>query len=233
MPTHVKPRISNNQALNVGDEVFLTALTLTDMDELSIPNAWLSNFVIDAYLELITRDRDDVRFVPCNVIKTFRDKNVIVNIWLQQLFESDGIWSVRFWLIPAHLNNNHWALAVFDVNMNSIVFCDSLNSDVDTEENSAFKAILFNFFAILYAHSLRLNMNQVKWINRADIPAQMNSWDCGVFLLMYAEQIIKSNDILTHFNFDQKSILTCRARIYNELMAHRLYVILEKNNYYS
>lgn len=178
--------------------------------------------VIEAYLDLITRDRDDARFVPSDVIETFEYKNEIASEWLQQLNDKGGINSVRYWF-STHTNGynrNNWILSVFDVEINDMVICDSNGQNIDG--SNQFKNLM-NFFNDLYAlNDGHLNMNQVGWTNKGCIPDQIHPLNTWLFLLMYAEEIIKNGDISTSLHFNRDEMKECRAKIHRELMADRM-----------
>jgi hypothetical protein len=119
---------------------------------------WLNSNIIDAYLSLVSRmdTNNTVRYVPTYAVLSIQRKGTILTEW-SLVSEKKGMVIVilkrmdqtsicqflifRYWrhecvdkvLVPAHLNDNHWAMVVATVPARTIELFDSMNNNLRTE----------------------------------------------------------------------------------------------------
>ena len=192
--------------------------------ELLDPNKWVNNFVINAYLELLTKNNSRFGYIPTYVVTYFRKDGIIIEDWFNSI-TLEHLIKIEYWLIPAHLNNTHWALAAFGVRINWMTFYDSLNPGIEMMEKNEFRENILNFFKILYQQKsgvMAFDPEETEWFDIDDVPRQGNEIDCGIFLMMFAKDIINREKLLPNFNVSQEKIYECRWKIFNELAAERL-----------
>jgi Ulp1 family protease len=193
--------------------------------ELLYQNKWANNFVIDAYLELLTKKNPNFGYVPTYVVTYFRKDGIIIPNWFQSI-TLEHMPKIEYWLIPAHINNNHWALAVFGVSINFMTFYDSLYTGIAMEEKNEFKEDILKFFKMLYHEKnmgdMPFDVNITGWLDISNVPKQENAIDCGVFLMIFAEDIVNHKAIFPEMTVNQKKIYECRMKIFNELAAEKL-----------
>ena len=205
------------------------ALTEEELGLILNTNEELTMDVIDAYLELITHENDKhFGFIPSYVIHYYRaEEEKFPPDWLQNIIQQKLVDSVKYWLIPAHLNTNHWALTVMDVHEMRLHYFDSFSPG---STNHQFTIDIFFMFHELCTKSgnnpLAIKFisfeNNPKTICRNDLPRQQNAIDCGIFMLMFALDIIDQNNLNAEMHITQSGIKEARKRIYTQLMTSRL-----------
>jgi Ulp1 family protease len=208
--------------------MYQTALPEEDLNEILDADKEVNNFIIDAYLEMLTTSRNGNRefgFIPTYVVNYFRRDGLFTPDWLLQM-RQHGIGHVRYWHIPAHLNGNHWVLTVMDVQENEIIFYDSLAPRDLTMTNLRFMVDIYGMFQALYARLGDQRSEQFNWQigrmeGRHNVPTQENGIDCGVFMLMFAADIVQQRSLHPVMGIRQNHIGQAREQIYRDLLAFR------------
>lgn len=159
------------------------------------PGAWLNDEVINLYLELLKEreKREPKKFLKCHFFSTFFYKKLIsgkhgydfkaVKRWTTQrklgyaLSECDKIF------VPIH-KEIHWCLAVINVKDESLQYLDSLGG----LDNYALK-MLARYLADEVKDKNAKTIDTQYWRKESvdDLPLQKNGWDCGMFMLKYAD----------------------------------------------
>ncbi|CAF0992503.1 unnamed protein product [Brachionus calyciflorus] len=123
----------------------------------------------------------------------------------------------RSYLIPIHLDENHWSLLVFNINSKQIINFDSL---YNIDKNIA---IISNLISILSKYVTVLKGAQ-NWnfFQNYSAPRQSGDIDCGVFVCQYANEV---HSILNMKQFD--IICFCETKI-EDSYPNSFY----KNDYY-
>ncbi|CAH0395794.1 unnamed protein product [Bemisia tabaci] len=143
---------------------------------------WLSDEVITAYFELLQQRATRETNLP--KIKTL-DTYFFTSLTnrgpsaMQGRFKKCNINELELVLIPVHYNNNHWALAVYDLKEGSIYWIDSIPDDKSTE------------LELLRSAGNTLFGNRAWYLAEVDAPCQNNSWACGEFTCAYAESVAR------------------------------------------
>ena len=187
------------------------------------PN-WLNDEVIDNYL---------------NLLKTIDDRNFMFTTYFYKTFSQRGfegvknyyqrfdLLSYRTIFIPVH-HGSHWFLITF--NGKELVSFDSYNyagtsgkkRDEFLKENLKFhtdilKNLQENYFRPLYKLYGKTFANISVTVKLPpSIPAQDNSFDCGVFLLSIAKYLVFERN----FDFCTEDMINIRNIIRNELEAN-------------
>ncbi|KAK8947141.1 Ubiquitin-like-specific protease ESD4 [Platanthera zijinensis] len=159
------------------------------------PGAWLNDEVINLYLELLKEreKREPKKFLKCHFFSTFFYKRLIsgkhgydfkaVKRWTTQrklgyaLSECDKIF------VPIH-KEIHWCLAVINVKDESLQYLDSLGG----LDNYALK-MLARYLVDEVKDKSTKTIDTQYWKKESvdDLPLQKNGWDCGMFMLKYAD----------------------------------------------
>lgn len=184
---------------NVLVEKFYFSITRQTMMEL-YENQWLNDDVINFYMEMLhQRDielcgRDITRrsshYYSCYFMKLLLPQNGYdysnVKKWSKKfkVFEKDKIFC------PVNVNDNHWSMLIIYVQEKKIAYYDSMQVNG--------KKYLESALQYLADESLTMNLpfdkEQWEFIMYTDrLPLQENDYDCGVFVLMYADFI--TNDL--------------------------------------
>ncbi|CAI5460059.1 unnamed protein product [Closterium sp. Yama58-4] len=193
-----------------------------------MPGGWLNDEVINMYLELL-KDRErrtqqpssKGRMPVCHFFNTFFYARLTGTG--QYLYNS-----VRRWTTPKRLGYSltdcdkiivpvhqgvHWVLAVIVPGDKRLIFLDSLHGQDHTcLENLA------RYYADEVRDKTGQEVDTSGWERcfPRKIPQQMNTWDCGVFMLMFAE--CEARAMGSHYNFSQKDMEYFRKRIVLDLI---------------
>ena len=129
------------------------------------PRHWLSSTAIELVLRLL----------PCSRIFVF-DPSYFSLSRPRQIEISESSSPARQLLIPIHDDSlSHWTLAILDRDARLVEYYDSLPGDAnDTAYDSILKSINFDASGAPWGFNRKLS------------PMQLNSWDCGVHVLVVA-----------------------------------------------
>ena len=98
-------------------------------------------------------------------------------------------------LLPMNTGHNHWILVEIKVFTNVITIFDSFHSALKSNEKKNVLAILNGARAIFQQNGVNNdsfnNLKNSKFIMKVnkEIPMQRNSWDCGIYCVLYAKFI--------------------------------------------
>ncbi|KZV25607.1 hypothetical protein F511_33991 [Dorcoceras hygrometricum] len=189
------------------------------------PGAWLNDEVINVYLELLKEreSRNPRKFLKCHFFNTFFYKKLIsgrggysfqsVRRWTTHkklgysLLECDKIF------VPIH-QEIHWCLAVINKKDEKFQYLDSLKG-VDSQ--------VLNVLARYYVDEVKeksgkdLNVSSWKREFVKDLPKQENGFDCGVFMVKYADFYSRNIGL----RFSQQHMPYFRQRIAKEILKLR------------
>ncbi|KAL3505729.1 hypothetical protein ACH5RR_031111 [Cinchona calisaya] len=186
------------------------------------PRAWLNDEVINLYLELLKEreKRKPQKFLNCHFFNTFFYKKLIsgrggysyqsVRRWTSQkklgycIFDCDKIF------VPIH-KQVHWCLAVINKKDEKLEYLDSL-SGVDSQVMK----VLARYFVDEVKDKSGKEIDMSSWRQEfvEDLPEQENGFDCGVFMIKYAD--FYSRDIGLCFN--QEHMPYFRLRTAKEIL---------------
>lgn len=149
---------------------------------------YLTNFVVDSYLELLKANRNmtDVTVFPWEIFKTFITKKLLSE---KALLQQDII------LVPCNTaETEHWFLLAVFPQEKLMAVLDSLACAF---VKSTAQAAIQRMWRLLQMMDSSLDVSQWSFVaNKAcNIPQQSNSFDCGVFVSLYARCLVE-NDIM-------------------------------------
>ncbi|KAA8548936.1 hypothetical protein F0562_000620 [Nyssa sinensis] len=159
------------------------------------PGAWLNDEVINLYLELLKEreKREPKKFLKCHFFSTFFYKKLVggrsgydfksVRRWTSQrklgycLLECDKIF------VPIH-KEIHWCLAVINKKDKKFQYLDSLRG-IDNQVLN----VLARYFVDEVKDKSGEDIDVSSWEQEyvEDLPEQENGFDCGVFMIKYAD----------------------------------------------
>ncbi|KAK3283266.1 hypothetical protein CYMTET_9029 [Cymbomonas tetramitiformis] len=113
--------------------------------------------------------------------------------------------------VPVHQQGSHWVLAVINLVDEQVEYYDSMGG-VDRTCMSNLKSYIAEEFNDKGGEPL----DTARWpaVAPSDIPQQDNGFDCGVFMLTYADYLSREHA----FTFSQEHIPHIRERIRNEIL---------------
>ena len=130
-----------------------------------------------------------------------------VKNWRKFWGETVDIFSFNTWFIPVNLGNSHWTLVVVFMDRKRIHYLDSL-----MKEGHGVMMDIFQYLCDEYRtrHGKELpNKEAWKFISVSRIPQQGNTYDCGMYTLMFTNTI----SVGLHPTFTPKDIIIARKRI--------------------
>ena len=162
---------------------------------------WLTDHVIDSYLSILSKNAKS----SFTITNTFFFRKLITKD-----FDGADKWSgiksfltkEKSKLLIPFSDKYHWSLGLVNQNNNTISIYDSLGL-----KHTKFIKILNNYF-------INRNYSEFKPLYPI-VPHQNNSDDCGVFLLKYADCLLKGLDPKY---ISTKDISSYRQKIYFEIV---------------
>lgn len=156
------------------------------------PGNWLNDQVILFYFEYLTNNyrRDDCLLIdPCTAfVLLIEDDLEDLQDSLNQLDFSRK----KFVIFPVNDHSDrgtrggsHWTLLVIDIQVGTAYYYDGMNGSGKNKSNAL--DILEKFSAFLRIDVPNLEVIRIKY-------PQNNSCDCGVYVLMIAEQVYRELD---------------------------------------
>ncbi|KAF8392596.1 hypothetical protein HHK36_022941 [Tetracentron sinense] len=159
------------------------------------PHGWLNDEVINVYLELLKEreQREPKKFLKCHFFNTFFYKKLIsgsngydfkaVRRWTTQrkigydLLECDKIF------VPVH-KEIHWCLAVINIKDEKFQYLDSFKGK-DTQVLKVLARYFVNEVKDKSGKEININSWKREYVD--NLPDQKNGWDCGMFMVKYAD----------------------------------------------
>ncbi|XAR57079.1 Ulp1 peptidase [Bertholletia excelsa] len=186
------------------------------------PREWLNDEVINVYLELLKEreKREPKKFLKCHFFNTFFYKKLTgggsgyhfkaVRRWTNPkklgycLLECDKIF------VPIH-QEIHWCLAVINKKDQKFQYLDSLRG-VDAQVLRALARYFVDEVKDKSGVDIDVSSWKVEYVE--DLPEQENRWDCGMFMIKYAD--FYSRDVGLCFN--QEHMPYFRRRTVKEIL---------------
>ncbi|TKY72601.1 Ubiquitin-specific protease ESD4 [Spatholobus suberectus] len=183
---------------------------------------WLNDEVINLYLALLKEreQREPQKFLKCHFFNTFFYKKLIsgangydfksVRRWTSQrklgysLLECDKIF------VPIH-QEIHWCLAVINKKDKKFQYLDSMKG-----EDKSVLDKLAQYFADEVNDKTGKDIDVNSWKKEfvKDLPVQENGYDCGVFMIKYADFYSRGLELC----FNQKNMSYFRRRTAREIL---------------
>lgn len=173
-------------------------MSLYAVDRTSNKENWLSNFVIDLYLQLV---KSEVQSTTLSVeVFTWEDFSCLVgNQPAQNIVQhKNEIMEQDLILIPCNTSlTKHWLLAAYP-KLKHIITLDSKSLKNNSVKQTATDVIqkMFTFLC-----EIDSSINNKEWNFYAslpnDVPQQNNNIDCGVFVCLFARCLALGSKMLT------------------------------------
>ncbi|XP_019433453.1 PREDICTED: ubiquitin-like-specific protease ESD4 isoform X1 [Lupinus angustifolius] len=159
------------------------------------PGVWLNDEVINLYLELLKEreKREPKKFLKCHFFNTFFYKKLrsgrsgydfkSVRRWTSQKKLGYGLVECDKIFVPIH-KEIHWCLAVINKKDEKFQYLDSLKG----MDNHVLK-VLARYYADEVKDKTGKDIDVSSWEKEfvEDLPEQENGFDCGVFMIKYAD----------------------------------------------
>lgn len=189
------------------------------------PGAWLNDEVINVYLELLKERerREPKKFLNCHFFNTFFYKKLIggrngydykaVRRWTTQKKLGYGLVDCDKIFVPIH-KEVHWCLAVINKKDKSFQYLDSLGG-----RDFQVLRVLARYFADEMKDKSGQEIDVGSWELEfvEDLPEQQNGFDCGVFMIKYADFYSRGMGL----HFSQENMPYFRLRTAKEILRLR------------
>ncbi|CAN1807033.1 Ubiquitin-like-specific protease ESD4 [Linum perenne] len=186
------------------------------------PGAWLNDEVINVYLELLKEreKREPKKFLKCHFCNTFFYKKVCAQLagggykavkrWTTErklgyfLFDCEKIF------VPIH-REIHWCLAIINKRDRKFQYLDSLKGkDLKVLENLA----RYYIEEVKDKSKVDIDISEWEFEFPEDLPEQLNGYDCGMFMIKYADFYSRGLDLC----FSQENMQYFRQRTAKEIL---------------
>lgn len=186
------------------------------------PGEWLNDEVINVYFELLKEreKREPKKFLKCHFFNTFFYKKLLggksgydfksVRRWTTQKKLGYGLSECDMIFVPIH-KQVHWCLVVINNKDKKFQYLDSLRG-VDYKV----LRVLALYFADEVKDKNGVDIDVDSWTQEhvEDIPMQKNGWDCGMFMIKYADFYSKGLGLC----FNQEHVPYFRLRTTKEIL---------------
>ncbi|CAA6663443.1 unnamed protein product [Spirodela intermedia] len=187
--------------------------------------AWLNDEVINLYFELLKEreKREPKKFLKCHFFNTFFYKKLTggrgsyefkaVRRWTTQRKLGYGLIECDKIFVPIH-KEIHWCLAVIDVKNEKLLYLDSLGG---WDRNAL--GVLARYLVDEVKDKSNRAIDVTSWKQEpvGGLPLQKNGWDCGMFMLKYADFISRGLGLC----FQQDNMTYFRKRTAKEILRLR------------
>ncbi|KAI8883210.1 cysteine proteinase [Backusella circina FSU 941] len=162
------------------------------------PGTWLNGEVINFYMALL-KDRADGSQVVPNVhcfstyfYEVLKKDHSRVHRWTKKV----DIFSKDILLVPIN-ENHHWLLGVIDMRNRRVYVYDSLG-----KSHPKMLRILWSYLENEHQHKKKAPFDYRGWerMTLKNVPQQLNTTDCGVFICTFAERLSRDGEIDFHQN---------------------------------
>jgi sentrin-specific protease 1 len=187
---------------------------MSEFNILQSEKGWLNDEIINDSMNILVSNNSSKNVICLSTFfysslahdNTFKYLNVIKWNYNTDIFSFDKI------LLPINIDNMHWVLVVVFIKSSTIIYYDSLLSNSKTAN-----LILVNILKWLKIEGEIRNRNSNLWTTTINdsIPKQENTYDCGLYIIKFAEYIIKG-ETLNKNTFD-KDKKTFRKQILEKL----------------
>jgi len=232
------------QSIVRGDFAFKGNYLISNSDLVSLyavncasnEDKWLSNFVIDSYMQLVKSEAQSSTTLSVELFTWEEFSHLVGSKHAQNLVQQKKeIMEQDLILIPCNTSQTgHWFLLAAYPKLKHIITLDSMSSKDNSVKQTATDAIqkMFTFLC-----ELDSAVNNKEWKFYAsvptDVPQQRNNFDCGVFVCLFARCLALGAKMLM-----QPNISAYRKYMVLELQEEMLHPIPPSNsaicgNYYA
>jgi hypothetical protein len=191
------------------------------------PDNLLNDEIINKYMELL-KERDTLlcsKFPTRKASHFFNihfltllgtgDKYSFKNV--EKWTENINVFEMRRLYFPINITNEHWVLAVVDMETKQICYYDSLKHTKLNKKGYSYMEYLLRWLRDVAGE----NHDMSKWeiLKKEKIPMQDNVIDCGVFVIMFCDFL---SEDLPLSSFSQKDIPEFRLKTVLKLLDNGL-----------
>ena len=204
------------------NEILVKGLKRSDM-QLLREGKWLNDELINFYLSLLDRSckcRIYVHNTFFYSVKLFKE-GIFNYKSVKKWIDIDIFTQIDKILIPVHVGENHWALAVVNIRDKQFEYYDSIQNPVNsTLVVSVLRLYTINE-AIRLGHFSRVYEIENWHSKTKTTPQQNNGVDCGMFVLQFARCVALDKK---SFDFSQRDMSFLRQLVTIEMLEQRIFI---------
>ncbi|KIH64075.1 Ulp1 protease family, catalytic domain protein [Ancylostoma duodenale] len=174
-------------------------------------NFWLDDQTLFAYFILITSmNRNIIALDPLTVL--------IAQNSAQEKFNSYPLGVEKTAIMPLNVNNNHWMLAVFSTENQSVKVYDSLAHKYHYTVTGIGPSVISNLKLVgTFITDLRLTHIEVAGAN--EVHEQTDGYNCGIYVCLYATRLCSNSITKSEPFLTPAQLTTYRQRIREVLLS--------------
>lgn len=131
-------------------------------------------------------------------------------------YNLDNILDVRYILLPA-CHSSHWTLFVVDLEDRVVHYFDSLFSSTKEQVARSYCTSVIEWMKRVHTQGNRPWTADWNTMIHKSIPQQHNVWDCGVFVLAYANHLAFKGLSISSDSFSQSDLPSFRQQLTRQL----------------
>ena len=178
-------------------------------------STWLNDSIINYYLEMQSQPHhtDIYCFNTFFIPKLASSGYFGVKRWVRNI----DLFSRKLLIWPVHVGTTHWCLAIAEMTTRKLWYFDSLYSS-----GERFLKLLNGF--LVQNRMEKYPQPETPSFNfccHSNVPRQANGYDCGVFTISFARDIINQKNLPVErvkFSFTQSDMTSIRRRISQEII---------------
>jgi Ulp1 family protease len=206
-------------------EISLNDLQTLKLNSVSKTFNWVNDNIIDFYLKMISYNQISKKVftissiffksIFCKISQCKQRESIdsiISSVLRQKWIDNKHLFDCDLLFIPI-CHGSHWFLFSIDMNKKTINHLNSIDKYSDKILPTCFNIIQMFLLSSASNSKIKFNTNEWKCQTLANLPQQVNSVDCGIFLCKYASCVAFDSGFL----FDQSMISREREKMYDEI----------------
>lgn len=168
-------------------------------------NQWISNFVIDLCLAIHAKNNHvDVRILYCNKVNELISNTEVHETLVNKLNLKKNCKVIMPW----NINNSHWIIVFLDFKLKECVIMDPLNPTINPNSEIINREYVLRFQRVSKALKKHCFYDDgpipdLAWVqckNSINVPTQLDSFNCGVYIIYYAMTMMDNTEFCFNFN---------------------------------
>lgn len=185
-----KSEISDLISDKILGERYNTRISESDINSLE-PRKWITDNIIDFFFKYLADPFPDIYIFPSYFYTLLVSSGNYQNV--KGFTSKISIFNYRRILIPI-IDNSHWTMVQIDFQAKKIDYLNSFHQPNNSHTDAILQYLVDEH---LDKKGYEKNYQDFQIDFRTDIPKQTNSYDCGIFVMKYAECLV--NDQLMNF----------------------------------
>lgn len=182
---------------------------------------WINDNIINFYMKLIVERKSILQDIGLPSVYAFDTQfmnvlNARGHSGLARWTRNVDLFATEIVLVPVHRNGNHWGLYIMDMCKHTITYYDSLGASDNGDLNRLLNYLKDECFA--RKGGFEMEIEHWKLTDADNIPRQNTTFDCGVFVCLYAHFYTMRQE----FNFNQNDIEFHRKKMVSDIIGGKI-----------